>query len=147
MPTDQTASNKATLRRFCDALNSGDMQVISNTIDELVEPEANIRTGFPVDATGAEKLKEVFRTLHRAYPDLHVQVEVVIAERDTVFTRNTVTGTHRGEYMGLPPTGKSVTYDEMFVFRVAGGRIAETWGIVDVLSQLRQLGAVSAPRR
>ncbi len=45
--------------------------------------------------------------------------------------------------MGLPPTGKSVTYDEMFIVRFAGGRIAETWGVVDVLSQMRQLGADS----
>jgi steroid delta-isomerase-like uncharacterized protein len=131
--------------RFCDGLNSGDAEVISQTIDDLVEPDAVIRTGFPTDATGAEKLKEVFRTLHRAYPDLHVAVDDVIAEGDKVVARNTVTGTHRGVYMGLPPTGKSVTYDEIFIFRVAGGRIVETWGVVDVLSQLRQLGA--APTR
>lgn len=57
-------------------------------------------------------------------------------------SRNTVTGTHQGEYMGIPPTGKSVTYNEIFIVRFAGGRIAETWGAVDVLSQLRQLGAI-----
>jgi predicted ester cyclase len=44
--------------------------------------------------------------------------------------------------MGLPPTGKSVTYNEIFIFRFAGGRIAETWGVVDVLAQMRQLGAI-----
>jgi predicted ester cyclase len=44
--------------------------------------------------------------------------------------------------MGLPPTGKSVTYREIFIFRIAGGRIAETWGVVDVLAQMRQLGAI-----
>jgi predicted ester cyclase len=49
-------------------------------------------------------------------------------------------GTHQGEYMGIPPTGKSVTYSEIFIVRFARGRIAETWGIVDVFSQIRQLG-------
>jgi predicted ester cyclase len=66
----------------------------------------------------------------------------VIAEGDKVVGRNTVTGTHQGEYLGLPPTGKSVTYDEIFIFRFAGGRIVETWGVVDVLSQMRQLDAI-----
>ena len=97
---------------------------------------------MPTEATGAQKLKEIFATLHRAYPDLHVAVEDVIAEGDRVVARNTVTGTHRGDYMGIPRTGKSVTYNEIFVFRVADGLIAETWGVVDVLSQMRQLGAI-----
>jgi steroid delta-isomerase-like uncharacterized protein len=84
----------------------------------------------------------VWATLLRAYADLHVTVEDLIAEGDKVVCRNVVTGTHRGEYMGLPPTGKSVNYREIFIFRFAGGRIAETWGVVDVLAQMRQLGAI-----
>jgi hypothetical protein len=129
-------------RSFCDALSTGDAEIISKTIDELVEPDAMIRTPLPIDATGAQKLKEVIARLHRAYPDLHVTVEDLIAEGDKVVGRNTVTGTHQGEYMGLPPTGKSVTYSEIFILRFAGGRIAETWAVVDVLSQMRQLGAI-----
>jgi predicted ester cyclase len=78
--------------------------------------------------------------LLRAFPDLHVTVEELLAEGDKVVIRNTVTGTQLGEYMGLPPTGKSVTYKEMFILRFANDRIVETWGVVDVLSQMRQLG-------
>ena len=136
----ETARNKATVERFCDAMNTNDEEVISKTIDELVEPEAVIRTPVSLSVTGAAALKLVFTTLHRAYPDLHIAVEDLIAEGDKVVSRNTVTGTHRGEYMGIAPTGKSVTYNEIFIFRFANGRIAETWGVVDVLSQLRQLG-------
>ena len=99
-----------------------------------------IRTPLPFEATGVQKLKEVFARLHRAFPDLHVTVEDLIAEGDKVVGRNTVTGTHQGEYMGRPPTGKSLTYNEIFIFRFASGRIAETWGVVDILSQMRQLG-------
>jgi predicted ester cyclase len=87
-------------------------------------------------------LNEVFARLHRAFPDLHIAVEDMIAEGDKVVARNVVTGTHQGEYMGLAPTGKRITYDEIFICRLAGGRIAETWGVVDVLSQMRQLGAI-----
>jgi steroid delta-isomerase-like uncharacterized protein len=142
MSTGQATSNKATFRRFHDAVNSGDMELISKVIDEIVEPDVLIRTPLPVDATGAQAVKQVWATLLRAYPDLHVTVEDLIAEGDKVVCRNVVTGTHRGEYMGIPPTGKSVTYNEIFIFRFAGGRLAETWGVVDVLSQMRQLGAI-----
>jgi steroid delta-isomerase-like uncharacterized protein len=142
MSTAQATSNKATFRRFHDAMNTGDPELISKTIDEVVEPDVLIRTPLPVDATGAQALKQVWAVLLRAFPDLHVTVEDVIAEGDKVVGRNTVTGTHLGEYMRLPPTGKSITYNEIFIFRFAGGRIAETWGVVDVFGQMRQLGAI-----
>jgi hypothetical protein len=145
MSTDQVTSNKATLGRFHDAVNSGDAELIAKTIDEVVDPDVRIGTPLPIDATGAQALKQVWATLLRAYPDLHVTVEDVIAEADKLVCRNVVTGTHQGEYLGLPPTGRSVTYNEIFIFRFEGGRIAETWGVVDLLAQLRQLGAIPEP--
>jgi steroid delta-isomerase-like uncharacterized protein len=144
MSTAQETSNKATFRRFHDALNTGDVELISKMIDELVEPNAVIRTPLPIEATGAQLAKEVFGRLLRAYPDLHITVEDLIEEDDKIVSRNIVTGTHQGEYMGLPPTGKSVTYNEIFIVRFAGGRIAESWGVVDVLSQMKQLGVIPA---
>jgi steroid delta-isomerase-like uncharacterized protein len=144
MSTVQETSNKATFTRFCDAMNTGDPELISKTIDELVEPDAQIRTPLPIEATGAQLAKEVFARLHRAFPDLRITVEDVIAEGDKVVARKSVTGTHRGHYMGIPPTGRSVTYNEIFIARFVNGRIAETWGVVDVLSQMRQLGAIAA---
>ncbi len=145
MSTVETMTNKELFRRFLDGMNTNDAEVMSRTIDEFVEPDALIRTPLPLKATGAQLLKEVFGTLHRAFPDLHVEVEDVIAEGDKVVGRNTVTGTHQGEYMGMQPTGKSIKYNEIFIFRFVNGRVAETWGVADVLSQLRQLGAIRAP--
>jgi predicted ester cyclase len=142
--TAAEAHNKATVRQLCDAMNTGDPERISGAIDELVEPNALIRTPLPLRTTGAQKLKEVFTRLHRAFPDLQITIEDLIAVGDKVVSRNSVTGTHQGEYMGVSPTGTSVTYDEIFIFRFAGGRIAETWGVVDVLSQMRQLGVIPA---
>jgi steroid delta-isomerase-like uncharacterized protein len=141
-PTEPTR-NKALFRRFHDAISTGNAELISNAIDELVEPDVLIHQRLPVKSTGAQALQEVFGMLHRAFPDLRVTVEDLIEEGDKVVGRNSVAGTHLGEYMGLPPTGKSVVYDEIFVFRFEGGRIAETWGVVDVLAQMRQLGALS----
>jgi hypothetical protein len=125
-------------------MNTNDIEIISRTIDELVAPDALIHTPLPIAVTGAQALKVVFATLHRAYPDLHITVEDLIAEGDKVVVRDSVTGTHQGEYMGIPPTGRSVTYNEMFILRFLNGRITATWGVVDVLSQMRQLGALPA---
>jgi steroid delta-isomerase-like uncharacterized protein len=127
--------NKEALRRFMDAANSGDL----DEIDSLVHPDAVIRTPLPVSG-----LKDVFVRLRTAFPDLHVSVEDVIAEGDKVVCRNRVTGTHLGEYMGRAATGRAVSYEEMFVVRFVDGLVAETWGVVDVLTQLRQLGFLPA---
>ncbi len=142
MSTDQTTHNRESLKRLNDAINSGDLELISKTIDEVIKPDALIRTPMPAEATGAALVKEVFGKLLLAFPDLHVTVEDVIAEGDKLVSRNVVTGTHQGDYMGLPPTGRSVTYNEIFIGRFDDGRIAETWGVVDVHSQMRQLGAI-----
>jgi len=144
MSTAQETTNKAMFSRFHDAMNTGDAELISKTIDEVFEPDVLIRTPLPVQATGAQALKQVWAILLRAFPDVHITVEDVIAEGDKVVARDTVTGTHQGEYMGVPPTGRSVTYNEIFILRFVKGRIAETWGVVDVLSQMKQLGVVQA---
>ncbi|MFE6866605.1 ester cyclase [Kitasatospora sp. NPDC057692] len=145
MSASPALANVATLRRLHDAVNSGDPELISATIDEVAAPDLRLHTPVPPESTGPEALRQVFHTLRRAYPDLRVTVEDVIAEEDKVVSRNTVTGTNRGEYLGRPPTGRAVTYGEIFVFRFApDGRIAEAWGVVDLLGQLRQLGALPA---
>jgi steroid delta-isomerase-like uncharacterized protein len=145
MSTVLKTSNKASFRRLLDATNTGDVELIAKTIDELVDPDAVIHTPLPIEATGAKLLKEVFGRLLRAYPDLQITVEDLVEEGDKIVSRQTVTGTHQGEYMGLPPSGRAVTYNEIFIVRFAGGRIAETWGIVDVFSQMKQLGAIPGP--
>lgn len=140
----QETSNKATFSRLHDAVNSGDMELISKTIDEAVDPDLLFHAPVPNGMTGVQALKHVWVTLLHAFPDLRVAIEDVIAEGDKVVHRNTVTGTHQGEYRGVAPTGKTVTYNEIFIFRFTDGRIAEIWGVVDVLAQLRQLGVIPA---
>ncbi|HTH91451.1 ester cyclase [Mycobacterium sp.] len=142
MSTAEVVRNKETFRRLEDAVNTCDAEFISKSIDELVEPDATVRTPLPSDATGAQLLKQVWTVLLLAFPDLHLNVEDLIGEDDKVVARIVVTGTHLGDYMGLEPTGKSIAYDEIFIFRFGNGRVVETWGVVDVLSQMRQLGAI-----
>lgn len=144
MSATQEAENKATFARLHDVVNTGDVELVSKTIDAIVDPDVRIRTPLPVQTTGAQALKEVWAILLRAFPDLHLTVEDVIAEGDKIVTRNTVTGTHQGDFMGRPPSGKSLSYNEIFIFRFAGGRVAETWGVVDSLSVMRQLNMIPA---
>lgn len=130
--------------RFHDAVNGGDVEAIAKAIDEVVDPDLVFHAPVPSDMTGVQALKQVWVTLLRAFPDIHVAIEDVVEEGDKVVYRNTVTGTHQGEYRGLAATGRSVRYAEIFIVRFAHGRIAEIWGVVDVFAQLRQLGLVPA---
>jgi steroid delta-isomerase-like uncharacterized protein len=136
--------NKATFKRFHEAANTRDVELLFNTIDELVSADAAIRTPLPIEATGAEALKQVWAMLFRTYPDIHLTVEDVIAEGDKVVGRTTVRGTHQGEFMGVAGTGRHVTYNEIFIFRFADGRVVETWGVVDVHAQMKQIGVIRA---
>jgi predicted ester cyclase len=111
MSTAGSEKKKATFRRFCEGLNTADVELIATTIDEFVEPDALVRTPLPIGLTSARALKEVFTRLHQAYPDLHIMIEDVIEEGDKVVISDSVTGTRRGEYMGIPPTGRNVQRD------------------------------------
>jgi steroid delta-isomerase-like uncharacterized protein len=137
MSADRAASNKAAFRRFCDVINTRDAELISRMIDEVVDADAVIRTPIPIEATGAQLAKQVFAALLEVFPDLHITIEDLIAEEDKVVARNLVTGTLEGEFMGRPATGESVAYNEIFIFRFANGRIAESWGIVEPPRVLR----------
>ena len=144
MSAAEAAASKAAFSRFHDVVNTGDLEAISKMIDEVVAPDLLFHAPVPTGATGVQAFRQVWEVLLRAFPDLHVAVEDLIAEGDKVVARNTVTGTHQGDYRGLPPTGKSVSYHEIFIVRFAGGRIAEIWGVVDALAQMKQLGMIPA---
>ena len=136
-------SNKATIRRLMDAMNTGDAELISQTVDKVFDPDVKQHT--PFEATGTQALKEgVVARLYRAFPDLHITLEDLIEEGDKVVEKDLVTGTHQGEFNGLPPSGRSVSYHEIFIMRFANGRIAEIWGVVDIFSQMKQLGLIQA---
>ena len=86
----------------------------------------------------------MFRT---AFPDLHFTIEDMVAEDDKVTWRATTRGTHGGELMGIPPTGKPAVVASVIVSRFDGGKWAEDWVMIDTLGMLQQLGVIPAPEQ
>jgi predicted ester cyclase len=138
-------ANKATYLRLVEASNSGDKALILKCLDEIIDRDVLLHTTPEgPEATGPEAVKQIMMMFHDVFPDIHVTADDIIAEGDKLVARQTISGTHRGEYMGIAPTGKSVRYSEIFIYRFADGRVIEAWGFVDVLSLMKQLGKTAA---
>ncbi|WP_027345480.1 ester cyclase [Hamadaea tsunoensis] len=126
--------------RIHQAIETRDQAAIEKAIDEVIAPDVIFHAPMPSGMSGVQAMKNVWIVLLRAFPDIRVTIEDIIAEGDKVAYRSRVTGTHLGEYRGAEPTGRRVAYDEMFIVRYADGLAAEIWGVVDVYAQLRQIG-------
>jgi predicted ester cyclase len=96
----------------------------------------------PMDRDGFSQFARMF---YAAMPDGHHTSESVLAEGDKVVTQGTFSGTHKGELMGIPPTGKPLSVSVIHIDRVAGSKVAEHWGQADMLGLMQQLGAIPAP--
>ena len=140
-----TEENKALARRLYDAFNqairTGDFAALSMVLSaDTVDHNPN-----PGQAPGLEGVKQVFGGFRAAFPDLTLTVEDMIAEGDKVVSRLTIRATHRGDFQGIPATGKQVTQTGIDILRIAGGKVVERWGEFDNLGLLQQLGVVPPP--
>ena len=133
--------NGAAVRRWIDAYNNRD-----------TEAEAAARTAdFVAHVPGApgpldsEAWAGFAFSFAAAFPDLRLTVDEVAATEDRTAARVTFRGTHRGEFQGIPATGRSVTFTSIEFNRMVGGKVAEHWVELDLLGLLRQLGAVPTP--
>jgi steroid delta-isomerase-like uncharacterized protein len=135
--------NKALLSRVIkEVFNQGK----TSLIDELFAPgfveHEEPPPGMPPGREGVKQIVSLFRS---AFPDLKVKIDDTIADGDKVVIRSTWSGTHKGEFMGIAPTGKSVSFGVIDIVRIAGGKIVEHWGQMDSMRMMQQLGAVSRP--
>ena len=97
---------------------------------------------MPLDGAGWKTFIAAFLA---GFPDFQLALEDVLAEGDRVGVRWTFRGTHQGEFMGIAPTGKRVSMSAIEINRVAGGKVAEHWVVLDQLGLLQQLGAIPGP--
>lgn len=136
-----TEDNKALIQRsYNEFFNTGNLALI----DQL---HSNDYVGHVIGLLpiqGLEALKQLTSSYFRAFPDLHITLEDMIAEGDKVMTRVSWRGTHKGEFIGIPATGKQVTVTGMYEYRIADGKIAEWWDYSDDLGLMQQLGVVPA---
>jgi steroid delta-isomerase-like uncharacterized protein len=137
-----TEQNKALVRRLMEeVINQGN----TSLVDELFAPDfvehEELPPGIP---SGIEAVKTLFTMFHSAFPDFQVTVDDLIAEGDKVVVRSTWSGTHKGEFMGIPPSGQSVSFGVYDIIRMAGGKVVEHWGQMDNMGLMQQLGVVPA---
>jgi steroid delta-isomerase-like uncharacterized protein len=134
--------HKTLVNRAVGAFNRGDL----DAVDRLFAPDYvdhdRSRADLPPGPAGVKQAWKLFRT---AFPDLQATIEDVVAEGDKVAVRGSIRGTHQGELMGIPPTGRSVTVTLIDVNRIEGGRLVERWAEADMLGMLRKLGVIPGP--
>ena len=113
-------------------------------IDELLAADFSFNYASPGVAPDREAYKQVVNELFVGFPDIQFTTEDMVAEGDRAAIRWAGRGTHRGQFMGVAPTGKQVTHGGISIIRVAGGKIAEEWGYANTLDVLQELGAFPA---
>jgi steroid delta-isomerase-like uncharacterized protein len=134
-------ANKALIRRhFAEIWNQRRLDVA----DELVAPSYHSHFPVPGQPSGIAGFKYAVQFLHSSFPDLTIAIDDLIAEGDRVVARLTARGTHQGAFRGIPPTGRTVTWTGIRIFRIANGKIVEHWANWDDLGLLQQLGATLA---
>jgi steroid delta-isomerase-like uncharacterized protein len=134
--------NKALMRRELEEVWN---KHNPDAIDEIYAPDFvhhNAPPGTPNDLAGHKALVAMYLG---AFPDLKTTIDILVAEGDIVVERSTGTGTHTGELMGIPATGKRMTVTTIAIARIAGGKIAELWSEVDAMGMMQQLGVIPAP--
>lgn len=136
-----TAENQSLVHRFfADVCNGRDLAVA----DELFAADHAYHDPFIPTGAGPEGMKQVIAPYHAAFSDAQWTVAETIAADDTVVTRWSATGTHDGALAGIPPTGKRVAVSGIWLHRVGGGTIVESWNNWDSLGLLQQIGVVPA---
>jgi predicted ester cyclase len=132
--------NKAAFRRIPEeVLNSGNPDLADEFFASDNIEHQPVRPGWP---SGPERFKAWVTLLHSAFPDLHYTVENVLAEGEMTAGHLKVRGTHQGEFLGIAPTDRKVTWTETHVARFENGKLVEHWGNTDVLGMMQQMGAV-----
>jgi steroid delta-isomerase-like uncharacterized protein len=134
--------NEAVVRRFVDEYQTGGDERVAEAIlaDDFVD-----HSPFGPFSPDRDGVKQLFAALRAAFPDLRAEIEDQFSQGDKVVTRKTFHGTNDGEFMGMPPTGKQVSFDVIDILRLRDGQFVDHWNVVDAMGLMQQLGALPAP--
>ena len=132
------ADNQALMRRFVDEYQTKGDEAVA---DELLADDFVDRSPFGPFSPDKAGVLQLFTFLRGAFPDLAAEIHDQVVDGDKVWTRKTFSGTHEGEFLGIPPTGKRVAWDVIDIVRMRDGRFVEHWNVVDAAGLMAQLGA------
>jgi predicted ester cyclase len=138
-----TATQTMIERIPLEVINSNKFELI----DELYATDYVEHTPQPGVPPTREGFKQTAIALKKAFPDLRYTIDDVVDGGDRIVHRLTASGTMKGEFAGMPATGKNATWTEIHIGRVVNGRLTEHWGVIDQLSMLIQLGVIESPVR
>lgn len=141
---DTSDAIKAVVRRNTEEVQGGGNFEL---FDELFADDFLDHTPQPNRTPDKAGARELYRTLRTAFPDFHAEIHWQTADGDRVTTFKTYHGTHRGEFLGVPPTGRAIHFETVDVMRVRDGKIAEHWGVANLFSLMQQLGALPQGER
>ncbi len=131
--------NKALDRRWYEEVwNQGNVA----SYEELASPDLVVHNPPPGITGDFEGVKQAISIHRTGFPDMHLELEDQLAEGDKAVSRWTVTGTHRGEWVGIPPTGKRISIEAISIQRWRGGKMVESWLAMDMLGWMQQIGVV-----
>lgn len=130
--------NTATQEKAAALLNGGD---VDGFVDALFAVDAVDHDPAPGQGPGREGYRTFFHTLATAFPDAHLEPLVNVADSDKIAFAYTLTGTHKGDFDGVAPTGKSISVRGLQIGRFENGQVVERWGSSDQLGILQQIGA------
>jgi predicted ester cyclase len=137
------AENLQLMTRFYEEiLVGGNLDLIDEMVDDgMVDHEQ----GFPGQPQGKAGVPFYVKAIRKAFPDLEAKVGQSLEAGDVAAAETTLTGTHDGELMGVPPTGKRVSFDTIDIIKVKDGKVVEHWGVTDAMGLMQQLGAIPEP--
>lgn len=128
--------NKKAQEQFGEAINSGKLEHLR----ELVSQDVKDHDPAPNQGPGPQGYIDFFSMMRNAFPDMKVEVETMVAAEDKVAFAYTLTGTHKGDFMGVSSTGKNINARGMQISRFENGKMVERWGSSDELGILKQIG-------
>lgn len=128
--------NKKAPQKFGEAINSGNLE----NLRDLVSQDVKDHDPAPNQGPGPQGYIDFFTMMRNAFPDMKVEVETLVANEDKVAFAYTLTGTHKGEFMGVPPTENKINARGMQISRFRDAKMIERWGSSDELGILKQLG-------
>jgi steroid delta-isomerase-like uncharacterized protein len=139
----QPTDNKQIVQRFMDECWSrGNLNMVSELVADDCRHHDPV---FPSLTSGAENIKNHIQNCRSGFPDLMFTIDDTIAERDEVVIHWTGTGTHKGQFLGMPPTNKKASVTGTSIYRIEGSKIVEIWSNWNLMSMMEQLGIAMAP--